>query len=301
MVVGADSGDMSFLGYYVALLTELLWSSETSPDIDGVLLEEMKTIQSSTPFILRMTLLVSIAVILVKWNASVSALIRRGLAMIMRTSYVFFVSHILKLLINLAVVMSILDLFGINVVSFSGVITAVTVAVGLGFQQTLSNASSGAILLFLHPFDVGDYVDWDGGHGTIVAIEVTHTCIRMPDNKVCMIPNNRMCTADFQVLNRHPERRVTVPICVARSEPVKKVIKTLRNAVNRTTHAKDHDILIDAITATATEFHVRCWVPCDEFVSSRHEITLAVAEKLQEDGIQPPPLVQLSAPLQQSS
>ncbi len=69
---------------------------------------------------------------------------------------------------------------GIPIGSFVAVTGAAGLAVALAFQGSLSNFSSGVMLLTFRPFKVGDYVEAAGVGGTIQETGVFATTLTTP-------------------------------------------------------------------------------------------------------------------------
>lgn len=66
-------------------------------------------------------------------------------------------------------------------------------AVGLASQDALSNIVGGLFIIFSRPFKVGDFVMVDDIiTGTVVEITLRHTVIRNAENRMILIPNNKM-------------------------------------------------------------------------------------------------------------
>ncbi len=66
-------------------------------------------------------------------------------------------------------------------------------AVGLASQDALSNIVGGLFIIFSRPFKVGDSIKVDDVvTGTVVEITLRHTVIRNGENRIILIPNNKM-------------------------------------------------------------------------------------------------------------
>ena len=66
-------------------------------------------------------------------------------------------------------------------------------AVGLASQDALSNIVGGLFIIFSRPFKVGDFIMVDDIiTGTVVEITLRHTVIRNAENRMILIPNNKM-------------------------------------------------------------------------------------------------------------
>ena len=66
-------------------------------------------------------------------------------------------------------------------------------AVGLASQDALSNIVGGLFIIFSRPFKVGDFIMVDSViTGTVTEITLCHTVIRNAENRMILIPNNKM-------------------------------------------------------------------------------------------------------------
>ena len=101
-----------------------------------------------------------------------------------------FLANLVFIALMTFVLISAAGLVGIPVTSFVAVIGAAGLAVALAFQGTLSNFSSGVMLLTFRPFKVGDFVEAGGVAGTIQEIGIFVTTIHTPDNVRIIVPNS---------------------------------------------------------------------------------------------------------------
>jgi small-conductance mechanosensitive channel len=93
-----------------------------------------------------------------------------------------------------------LDLLGVPVTQLvvGGALTSVFV--GIAAQQSLSNVFAGLVLLFAHPFRVGDPIRLQAGalggtlDGTVVEIGITYVRLET-DGRVMAIPNSQVLNA----------------------------------------------------------------------------------------------------------
>lgn len=66
-------------------------------------------------------------------------------------------------------------------------------AVGLASQDALSNIVGGLFIIFSHPFKLGDYIEVDNViKGTVMEITLRHTVIRDAENRMILVPNNKI-------------------------------------------------------------------------------------------------------------
>ena len=67
-------------------------------------------------------------------------------------------------------------------------------AIALASKDTLSNIFGSFVILFDHPFDIGDWVTIDGISGTVEDISMRSTKVRTFDDTVVVIPNQLLTT-----------------------------------------------------------------------------------------------------------
>lgn len=72
--------------------------------------------------------------------------------------------------LKVAVIIIVLEYWGMSLSSFAAVIASAGVAIGLALQGSLSNFAGGFIILLIRPFKVGDYVEAAGHGGTVEQI-----------------------------------------------------------------------------------------------------------------------------------
>jgi len=69
-------------------------------------------------------------------------------------------------------------------------------AVGLASQEALSNVVGGLFIIFTRPFKLGDYIRVDDTVvGTVMEITLRHTVIRNLENRMILVPNNKISSS----------------------------------------------------------------------------------------------------------
>jgi small-conductance mechanosensitive channel len=77
---------------------------------------------------------------------------------------------------------------------------ALSVGIGFGLQNIVSNFVSGVILLFEQPIRTGDYVYLDGSEGTVRRMRIRATELETGDHETLIVPNSVLLSN--QVRNR---------------------------------------------------------------------------------------------------
>ena len=152
---------------------------------------------------------------------------------------------------------------GVETSSIIAVIGAAGLAIGLALQGSLANFAAGILLVSLRPFKAGEYTDLGGVAGTVEEVHIFSTTLRMPDNKVVVIPNGKIIGGNIINYSRHPHRRVDLLIGVAYNTEVRQVKKVLQDVVDadpRILHALGHTIRLSEMAASSLNYVVRVWV-----------------------------------------
>ena len=110
----------------------------------------------------------------------------------------------------------------------------------MALSGNLANFAGGLIILLFKPFKVGDYIEAQGTGGTVKEIQIFHTILATPDNKMVYIPNGSLSSGAVTNFSRQTTRRVDWTFGVDYGEDYDKV-----KAVIETIIARDSRILTD--------------------------------------------------------
>ncbi len=118
----------------------------------------------------------------------------------------------------------------------------VAMAVGLASQEALSNIVGGLFIIFWRPFKVGDFIKIDDEVvGTVTEITLRHTVIRNLENRMILIPNNKINSST--IINSSYGELATcafVEISVAYTTDLNKAIHVMRDEIMKHPRLIDH-------------------------------------------------------------
>ena len=147
-----------------------------------------------------------------------------------------YVQASLAVLLNIALIVSILGFFGVETTTFAALMAAGGVAIGLAWGGLLANFAAGAFLMVLRPFQVGDAVTAGGVTGTVEAIGLFGTTINTPDNVMAIVGNNKIFSDTIQNYSANPYRRVDLTVTIDNSVSHQRAIALLQERLPSIPH-----------------------------------------------------------------
>ena len=174
----------------------------------------------------------------------------------------------LKALLYLLTVIITAEALGINTSSLTALMSVLTLGVTLAAEDILGNVAGGLVILFSHPFSLGDEIEVGGTTGTVREITLTHTKIETADGQIVLQPNREMSSSkivNFTVLGR---RRIVYKVTASYDAPTEDVKAACRDAI-----AAFPAVLTDPAPtvylsnygASAIEYTIRCWTAAEDY------------------------------------
>jgi small conductance mechanosensitive channel len=105
-------------------------------------------------------------------------------------------------------VIAILGYFGVETTSFAALLAGAGLAIGTAWGGLLSNFASGAFLVILRPYRVGDMVSAGDVTGVVRAIGLFVTTIDTPDGVETHVGNSKILSGTIQNFSANKVRRV---------------------------------------------------------------------------------------------
>jgi len=194
----------------------------------------------------------------------------------------------------------------LNWSSIQWIVAAVSVGVGFGLQEIVSNFVSGLILLLERPIRVDDIVTVGNQTGTVKSITIRATAIQNADRQTVIIPNKEFIA--HQVTNwtlGDTSVRLVLPVGVAYGSDMDLVKRLLTETVSshpRVLTTPSPSVFLCAFGDNALQWEIWCFVPRpQDRLATANDLLLQIDQAFRQHGIAIPGYTAVAAHADQST
>jgi potassium-dependent mechanosensitive channel len=179
---------------------------------------------------------------------------------------------------------------GLPVDRITIVLGALGVGIGLGLQNIVNNLVSGIILIFEHPFQIGDYIELNGKKGVVRDIGIRSSRMITEEGTEIIMPNGDLLSGE--VINwtvRNSQVRIEVPMTVEAGHAFDEISGIVVGALKDYPGLSKEDtprVLLTTSTAANMTFAVLVYVDnIGQIQTIKSEVLRLLIQKLAEKGI----------------
>ena len=258
-------------------------------DVNGYAEQALELVKAYAP----KALMALVVLILGLW---VIGMITKAMVRVMRKrevdpSLIPFLKVLTSTLLKVMLVISVIQMVGVETTSFIAVLGAAGLAVGMALSGTLQNFAGGVMILVFKPYKVGDYIEAQGHSGTVNSIQIFNTVLKTPDNKTVILPNAPVSTGALVNYSTEAQRRVDLAFGIGYGDDIDKARSVLDEVI-----AADQRILKDPapfvavseLADSSVNFAVRLWVNAGDYWGVHFDTIETVKKRFDAGGISIP-------------
>lgn len=202
-----------------------------------------------------------------------------------------FILSTVSVVCYIILAMTILQIFNVPMTTLVATLSVAGLAVSLSIQNSLSNVAGGVTLLFVRPFEVGDYILFDGAEGVVQQINILNTKMLTIDNKTIYVPNGKLSDDKITNYTTSGTRRVDLSISIAYHDNFRQAMTYIRSIIDRNELIlQDTDLHAPTVRMadhgeSAIVIGVKVWVNSADYWTVRSDLLEEIKEKFDAEGI----------------
>jgi small conductance mechanosensitive channel len=199
-----------------------------------------------------------------------------------------FLGNLIYMALIVFVAVTAFGALGVPMGSFLTIVGAAGLAVGLALKDSLSNFSSGVMLVFFRPFKVGDQIDAAGTGGIVESIGIFNTVLKTADNRVINVPNSLVYAGTITNYNAESTRRIDLTIAIGYDADIPQAKSVIAAVVAGETRVAKHpapEVAVQDVLPMGVTLAVRVWVQSGDYGGVRSDLLERIKRSLDKYGL----------------
>lgn len=203
-----------------------------------------------------------------------------------KTTVIVLINNIIKYVIAFIVIIMILNLYGVNTTSLIASLGAVTVIVGLAFQDIIKDFLAGIFIIFDNAYAVGDWVKINDFTGEVVSLGLKTTKIKAYTGEVKILSNSSFSEVINYNLN-HSKIVLQIPIGYdVDIDKVESVLNNIKKQIDKNKNVYGMELLgIDSFESSSLNYAIviECY-PMTQ-IGVKREVLKIIKKAFDNEGI----------------
>ena len=198
-----------------------------------------------------------------------------------------FIANLVRYAVLIFVLIAVLNQFGVQTTSIIAVLAATGLAIGLALQGMLANIASGVMLLFLRPFNVGEYVEAGGIAGTVAEIGLFNTEIKSSAGPGLVVPNSKIWDGPITNFSRNPTRRFDIAVGIGYDDDIDGAMTLLKGLLTGDDRVLDDPeplVVVQELGDSSVIINLRAWTRSGDYGATVWDLNKEIITELQATG-----------------
>ena len=194
--------------------------------------------------------------------------------------------------------------FGVVLAAFATLGGALALAVGFAAQDLIANFVAGIFIMQDEPFEVGDWIEWNGNSGVVREIQLRVTKLDTFDNELVTVPNSDLVTSAVVNNVANDRRRISVGFGIGYDDDIEHAREAIIEEgtnIDGVLNEPEPTAPVTGLGDSAVVFSGRIWIDPDESSvgAVRAQYLEAVKQRFDAEGIDMPyPNTELSGAIE---
>ncbi len=209
---------------------------------------------------------------------------KRDLDLAIRT----FVGSLVNISLRVLLIISVVGALGVETTSFAALLASFGVAIGMALSGNLQNFAGGLIVLLFKPYKIGDYIETQTAKGTVKEIQIFHTILITPDNKIIFVPNGALSNGAITNYTNQENRRVDWTFGIEYGtdfKKVKNIILELLKADSRILDTPESFIALGELADNSINITIRAWTKNEDYWNVFYDVNQKIYETFNKEAI----------------
>lgn len=174
-----------------------------------------------------------------------------------------FISQVIFVCVIILSGITAIGTLGVQTTSIIAVLGTAGLTIALALKDSLSSLASGIMLIILRPFKKGDLLELGSITGRVEAINLFHTTLRLPDNKLAIFPNEAVTKGVITNCTDAEKRRIEWVVGVGYKSDIEEVKNILSNVILSIDEiSKDPApfVGVTELSSSSIDFSIRIWI-----------------------------------------
>lgn len=206
-----------------------------------------------------------------------------------KSTVISLINNIIKYIIIIIVILLILNTYGVNTTSIIASLGAVSVIIGLAFQDIIKDFLAGIFIIFDNAYAVGDVVEINGFKGEVISLGLKTTKIRSYTGEVKIISNSSFIEViNFNLYHSKIFIKVPFPYNV-KVEKIEKALNKVKEEIEKNSDVYEMTLLgIDEFGESSINYAIILECKPMQHIGIKREVLKLIKKTFDEEKIEIP-------------
>ena len=202
-----------------------------------------------------------------------------------------FLDGFLRICLKVLLILIVMNYVGLSTSGIIALLGSAGIAIGLALKESLSNFAGGVVILFIRPFNVGDYIEHENESGKVDKIGIFYTHLSTIDNKQTLIPNGMLANGIVKNYTAQEMRRVDLTFSVGYEQDIRVVKNAIYSVINQEEFILNEPepfVAVSELADSSINFIVKVWTKTEDYWTVYYNLIEKVKLKFDSENIRIP-------------